>query len=74
MSTDLPTQIQAELIGLDALKQRQVLAYVRSLKGSPKGVTGAELKRFAGTLTHADAKSIIEAIKAGCEQVDADGW
>jgi hypothetical protein len=74
MSTDLPSQIQSELIGLDALKQRQVLAFVRSLKGTPNGITGAELKQFAGTLTDVDAKSMMEVIKAGCEQVDADGW
>jgi len=74
MSTDLPSQIHSELDGLDAEKQRRVLAYVRTLKQAPKGMTGAELKKFAGTLSTADAKSMIDAIEAGCEQVDPNGW
>jgi hypothetical protein len=56
------------------VKQRQVLTFIRSLKGEPKGVQGSELKRFAGTLTQADAQSMIEAVEAGCEQVDVDEW
>jgi hypothetical protein len=74
MSTDLPSQIHSELAGLDATKQRQVLAFIRTLKQVPKGIPGSELKEFAGTLTDADARSMIEAIEAGCEQVEADGW
>ena len=74
MSADLPSQIHSELAGLDAAKQRQVLAFVRTLKQAPRGILGSELKEFAGTLSEADARSMIDAIEAGCEQVDADGW
>ena len=74
MSADLPSQIHSELAGLDSVKQRQVLTFIRSLKGTPKGVQGCELKRFAGTLTQADAQTMIEAVEAGCEQVDVDEW
>lgn len=74
MSTDFSSQIQIELDGLDADKQRQVLEYVRSLKELPRGISGAALKRMAGTLSASDAKSMIEAIDAGCEQVDPHGW
>jgi hypothetical protein len=74
MSADLPSQIHSELAGLDSVKQRQVLTFIRSLKGTPKGVQGFELKRFAGTLTQADAQTMIEAVEAGCEQVDVDEW
>ena len=74
MSTDIPSQIHSELDGLDAQKQRQVLAYVRTLKQTPKGMTGAELKQFAGTISEADAKSMMDAIDAGCGQVDPNGW
>jgi len=74
MSTDLPSQIHSELAGLDATKQRQVLAFVRTLRQAPKGISGAELKGFAGTLSEVDARSMIEAIEAGCEQVDPNGW
>jgi len=74
MSTDFPSQIHSEVAGLDTTQQRQVLAFVRSLQQAPKGILGSELKGFAGTLSEADAKSMIEAIEAGCEQVDSDGW
>jgi hypothetical protein len=74
MSTDIPSQIQIELEGLDAAKQRQVLEYVRGLKQLARGMSGATLKRMAGTLSVSDAKSMVEAIDAGCEQVDSHGW
>lgn len=74
MSIDLPSRIHCELVRLDSVKQRQVLAFIRSLKGTPQGVKGSELKRFAGTLTDADAQSMIKVVEAGCEQVDVGGW
>jgi hypothetical protein len=74
MSTDLPSQIHTELDELDVEKQRQVLAYVRALKQTSKGMTGSEFKKFAGTFSNEDAKSMIDAIEAGCEQVDPNGW
>ena len=74
MSTDLPSEINSELNGLDADKQRQVLDYVRTLKDVPPGMTGAELKKFAGCISKEDAKEMTDAIEAGCGQVDLDGW
>ena len=52
----------------------QVLDFLFMLKQVPKGVLGVDLKGFAGTLSEAEARSMIEAIEAGCEQVDPDGW
>jgi len=74
MSIELPSLIYSELYGLDVEKQRRVLAFVRTLKQSPKGMSGADLKRFAGSLSETDAKSMIDAIESGCEQVDAHEW
>jgi hypothetical protein len=74
MSTDLLSQLHTEISELDVVKQRQLLAYLRELKKVPQGMTGAELKKLAGTLSTADAKSMMEAIEAGCEQVDPNGW
>jgi len=74
MSIELPLLIRSELDGLDVEKQRRVLAFVLALKQSPKGILGADLKEFAGTLSEADAKSMIVAIEAGCEQVDPHDW
>jgi len=74
MSIELPLLIRSELDGLDVKKQRRVLAFVLALKQSPKGILGADLKEFAGTLSEADAKSMIVVIEAGCEQVDPHDW
>ena len=74
MNTDIPSQINTELNSLDADKQRQVLDYVRTLKDAPAGMSGAELKKFAGCINKEDAKEMIDAIEAGCGQVDPDGW
>jgi len=74
MSIELPSLIHSELDGLDVEKQRRVLAFVRTLKQSPKGMSGADLKRFVGSLSEADAKSTIDAIESGCEQVYAHEW
>lgn len=74
MSIELPSLIHSELDGLDVEKQRRVLAFVLALKQSPRGMSGADLKEFAGSLSEVDAKSMIDAIEAGCEQVDPNGW
>lgn len=74
MSPELPSLIHSELNELDVEKQRRVLAFVRTLKQLPQGMSGAQLKGFAGTLNEADAKSMIDAIEAGCEQFDPDEW
>lgn len=74
MSASLPSQIQIELGKLGPEAQRQVLEYVRSLKQRRTGMSGVELKKFAGTLSVTDAESMIDAIEAGCEQVNLDEW
>jgi hypothetical protein len=74
MSIELPSLIHSELDGLDVEKQRRVLAFVRALKQTPKGMLGAEFKEFAGSLSEADAKLMIDAIEAGCEKVDLHEW
>ncbi len=47
MSRELPALIHSELNELDVEKQRRVLAFVRTLKQLPKGMSGAQLKGFA---------------------------
>ncbi len=74
MNTDLPSQIQSEIIDLDVESQRQVLEYLRALKRATQGMTGVEVRRLAGTLSEADAKEMMAAIESGCEQVDPHGW
>jgi len=74
MTSDLAPRIHAELSDLEPDAQRQVLEYVRALKRWPKGMSGIELKEHIGTISAADAKSMIETIEAGCEQVNLDEW
>ena len=74
MTSDLPSKIHTELGDLGPDAQRQVLEYVRSFKQRPKGMSGAELRKYIGTISAADAKSMIDAIEAGCEQVNLDEW
>jgi hypothetical protein len=74
MNTDLSTQIHTELGNLEPDAQRRVLEYVLSLKQNKQGMSGAALKQYIGTISETDAKSMIDAIEAGCEQVNLDEW
>lgn len=74
MISDLASRIHAELGDLGPDAQRQVLEYVRALKRQPKGMSGVKLKKHIGTISTADAESMIETIEAGCEQVNLDEW
>lgn len=73
-NADLSTRIRAELSDLEPDAQCQVLQYVLSLKQNRKGMSGAMLKQHVGTISATDAKSMIDAIEAGCEQVNLDEW
>ena len=56
-------------------QQRQVLEYARTLT-TPRieGVRGSSLLRFAGTIDDSDLDAMSQAIKDGCERIDADEW
>lgn len=56
-------------------QQRQVLEFARTLVAAPpRGVPGANLLRFAGTIDAGDLESMSQAIEDGCERIDADEW
>ena len=56
-------------------KQRQVLEVARTLATSPlQGVRGSDLLQFAGTIDESDLGAMSQAIKDGCERIDADEW
>lgn len=62
--------IVAKLETFSNIEQKQVLAFVESLKPStPQGVPGNSLLRFAGTISVDDLRIMQEVIEAGCEQV-----
>lgn len=60
---------------LQVEKQRLVLEFARTLTSpSPRGVSGPDLLRFAGSIDEADLESMSRAIEDGCERVDVDEW
>jgi hypothetical protein len=74
--------IQSELLSylgqLPADEQARVVDFARTLATSPVskqvGTPGKNLLRFAGTISHEDARQMIDAIEEGCEQIDANEW
>jgi hypothetical protein len=56
-------------------QQRQVLEFARTLV-TPRlqGVRGSDLLQFAGTIDESDLEAMLQAIKDGCERIDADEW
>jgi hypothetical protein len=58
---------------LSPAEQRRVIDFADTLAASrPKATPGAEFLRHAGTLSHEDAREMLDAIEEGCEQIDAD--
>ena len=56
-------------------QQRQVLEFARTLTAPPvQGVRGSDLLKFAGTIDASDLDAMSQAIKNGCERIDADEW
>ena len=49
--------------------------FARALaEGQMRGEPGRELLRFAGFIDAESVREMAEAIEAGCEQIEADGW
>ena len=63
----LERELHEQLSTLTPDQQRKVLEYARSLSEAPiRGVQGASLQRFAGTISDEDAREMKEAIEEGC--------
>ncbi|HWB95544.1 MAG TPA: hypothetical protein VG672_02550 [Bryobacteraceae bacterium] len=72
---DIRAEIAARVDKLSPDMQEQVLRFVSSLGASlSKGENGEALRRFAGSLDHASAREMIQAIEEECERVDAGEW
>jgi hypothetical protein len=70
---DLKSEIAARVENLPPEMQEQVLRFVASLSPSePKGESGAALRRFAGSIDHASAREMTQAIEQECERIDAE--
>jgi hypothetical protein len=75
MDTPIIDEVVQELKLLPHELQCRVLEFTRALTVStPRGIPGRQLLRFAGTISRDDAHLMREAIKHGCERVDAHEW
>ena len=73
MDTPIIDEVIEQLKSLPHEQQRRVLEFTRALtKPRPRGVPGKQLLRFSGTISPDDADQMREAIKQGCERVDAN--
>lgn len=73
--TGIENELRTVIHHLLLPQQQQVLEYARSLANLPlRGVPGASLLRFAGTIEADDLELMKQAIEAGCEKVDEDEW
>jgi hypothetical protein len=68
-------QILNDLDRLSPEQQQRAAKLVHDLVSTlPKGASGRDLLRFAGTLDDESARQMTEAIEEGCERVDLDEW
>jgi hypothetical protein len=75
MGTSTVDEVVAQLEKLPQEQQQRVLEFAQTLNQSkPSGVPGRKLLRFAGTIPPDDLRAMSEAIKEGCERVDANEW
>ena len=60
---------------LRADQQQLVLVFARALASVlPRGASGQDLLRFAGSIATEDLQEMSSAIEQGCEQVDSNEW
>lgn len=75
MDLSIVEKVVEQLKSLPQELQWRVLEFTRALSVStPRGVSGAQLLRFAGEIPMDDVKVMRETIEQGCEQVDANEW
>ena len=70
-------QIIAEVDRLSVEQQTQLLAVVQQMRqAAPPGIPGEVLLAHMDSFTFAPGAlaEMLEAIEAGCERIDADGW
>ncbi len=74
MSIDIASQINIEIGQLPPNAQQRVLDFVRSLSRVGTGMSFETLQKHMGTIDVDEGRLMREAIEAGCEQVNLDGW
>jgi hypothetical protein len=75
MGTPIVDKVIEQLKDLPSEMQWRVLEFTRALAVStPRGVPGTQLRRFSGAIPPDDLRRMRDAIEAGYEVVDPDGW
>lgn len=75
MNTSIMDKVIEQLKTLPYGLQQRVLEFTRALAlSAPRGVSGRQLLRFAGSIPPDDVQRMREAIEQGCEQVDVNEW
>lgn len=75
VSATIESELHKHLERLPAGQQQRVLDYARQLAAvKVRGVAGTALLSLAGTVGSEDLALMTQAIEAGCETVDVNGW
>ncbi|MEK6644574.1 MAG: hypothetical protein AABZ08_11765 [Planctomycetota bacterium] len=68
-------ELLEQLSNLSDIEQRRVLEFARLLgRSTTTGEPGSNLLQWAGSISREDVRLMDQAIKDGCERIDADGW
>lgn len=71
MTYSVPEEIAARIRRLPPAQQREALVYVAALE---RATAGESLRHFAGSIPAVDLATMVAAIEADCERVDARDW
>ena len=75
VSEALARDVVREMDHMPIELQRRVLDFAHALAGSyPKGTSGRNMIKFAGSFSRDDLDEMSAAIAEGCEKVDPDAW
>jgi hypothetical protein len=75
MDPSITQEIVERLHLLPVSQQQLVLEVVKSMASHrPQGVPAQNLLPLSGVITAEDARQMMNAIKEGCERVDANAW
>ena len=72
--TDIKAVITNRLDDLSKEELDRVLSFIDSPSGLPRGMTGAEMMQFAGTMTNEEAAEMTRIIEEEFEQVELSAW
>ena len=68
-------ELREQMDRLDRGAQRQVVDFARTLAGErTRGVRGAALARFGGSIDKGELALIERAVEADCERLEPDEW